>query len=80
MWYVYVLQSLKDDKFYVGSTSNLTERLWRHNAGRNLSTKHRRPFELIYSETYDNKKDAVRREFQIKRYRGGEALKKLIGN
>lgn len=78
MWFVYVLRSLKDLKFYIGSTSDLARRLQDHNAGRNNSTKHRRPFELVYHETYDNEEDAVRREFQIKRYRGGEAFKKLI--
>ena len=78
MWYAYILRSLKDGKFYTGSTSNLSERLKRYNSGRNPATKNQRPFELVYSEKYDRKEDAVRREFQIKRYKGGEAFRKLV--
>ena len=80
MWYVYILRSFRDGKFYVGSTSDLKERVRRHNAGRNVSTRHRIPFELVYSEVYDKKEDAVRREYQVKRYKGGEAFKKLISH
>lgn len=47
---VYVIRSLKDGKYYIGSTSDVEARLNYHNAGRQRSTKHRIPFELIYSE------------------------------
>ena len=80
MWYVYILRSFRDGRFYVGSTSDLKERVRRHNAGRNVSTRHRTPFELVHSEVYDTKEDAVRREYQVKRYKGGEAFKKLISH
>ena len=45
-YYVYVLRSLCDKQFYVGSTDNLTARLEKHNAGRVVSTTRRVPFEL----------------------------------
>jgi putative endonuclease len=75
---VYILRSLKDGKFYIGSTSNVKTRLSFHNAGLQRSTKSRIPFELIYSEEYNSKTEALKREKQIKSYKGGEALKKLI--
>jgi putative endonuclease len=77
-YYVYILRSLKDGKFYIGSTSDIKARLSFHNAGLQRSTKSRIPFELIYSEDYNSKTDALKREKQIKSYKGGEALKKLI--
>jgi len=46
MWYVYILRSQKDGKFYVGSTSDLIRRLREHNEGSCESTRHRRPIEL----------------------------------
>ena len=48
MYYVYVLLSLKDNKFYIGFSEDVKKRLADYNAGRNMSTKPRRPFELIY--------------------------------
>ena len=78
MWFVYVLRSLKDGRHYIGSTSNIEERVRHHNRGSNSSTKHRRPLELVYSETYNTEEEAVAREFKIKSYKGGQAFKKLI--
>ena len=78
MWHVYILKSLKDGRFYIGSTSNLEARINRHNAGGNISTKNRRPLKLIYSEIYQSKHEALRREKQIKSYKGGEGFKKII--
>ena len=77
-YYVYILLSKKDGKHYIGSTSNVGKRLLHHNSGKQKSTKHRIPFELIYNEKYDDKKNALQREKQIKSYKGGEAFKKLI--
>lgn len=59
-------------------TRNLSDRLKRHNRGANLSTKSYRPWHLVYTEKFDNKKDAWLWERQIKGYKGGEAFKKLI--
>jgi len=46
MYYVYTLRSGKDDKLYIGSTSNLKKRLKEHKEGRVQSTSYRRPLEL----------------------------------
>ena len=48
MYYVYVLQSEKDRKIYVGFTKNLEERLKLHNNGKVKSTKNRLPLKLVY--------------------------------
>ncbi len=76
--YIYILQSLKDGKYYIGSTADVTARLNFHNAGLQRSTKSRIPFKLILSEEYFSKEDALKREKQIKGWKGGEAFKKLI--
>ncbi len=47
MFYVYILQSEKDKKFYVGYSEDLEMRLRLHNNGRIKSTKNRRPFKSI---------------------------------
>lgn len=78
MHFVYILKSLKTNKYYTGSTNDIQKRLTRHNAGQNKSTKHGIPWILIYQEEFDTKQNAYKREMEIKRYKNGEAFKKII--
>jgi putative endonuclease len=76
--FVYILKSLKDSKYYIGETSDVKSRLKFHNDGLQRSTRHRIPFELILVETFDNKQIALRREKEIKSWKGGNKFKNLI--
>jgi putative endonuclease len=80
MWSVYILRSIKDNGLYIGCTSNLRRRINTHNNGENKSTKHRAPFELCYIERYASRVQAFAREKEIKSYKGGNALKRLLDN
>ena len=77
-YWVYILKSEKDNRFYIGSSSDVDARLRFHNAGLQRSTKYRIPFKLIYSELLPNKAEALKREKQIKSWKGGKAFHKLI--
>ena len=66
MYYVYVLKSKKDNKNYTGYTGDLRKRLTEHNEGKSVSTKNRRPLELIYFEGCLNSMDAKKREMYLK--------------
>ena len=66
MFYVYILISELDKKFYTGYTSDLKQRMVFHNNGECASTKNRRPLRLIYYEACLNKKDAMKREKYLK--------------
>ena len=77
-YYVYILKSRKDHKYYIGSTADVEARLKFHNAALQRSTRHRIPFILILNETFPDKASALIREKQIKNYKGGVAFKKLI--
>lgn len=78
MYYVYVLLSLKDNKFYIGFTSDLKRRLKEHNAGKNISTKSRLPLKLVYYEAHLSKTDAQRREGYFKTSKGKSTLKQML--
>lgn len=80
MYCVYVLQSKKDNKLYIGYTENLENRFSLHLNGRVLSTKNRRPLELIYYEAYTNQQDAKKREVFLKSGSGHRFLKKQLEN
>lgn len=77
-YYVYVLRSLKDGKFYTGYTSNLIRRLDEHNSGKTYSTRNRVPFELIYWEGCINQNDAMKREKYLKSSWGKRYIKNRI--
>ena len=71
----YILQSRKDEKYYYGSTSNIINRVKKHNAGGVPSTKYRRPLALHYKEEFSTKKEASQREIFFKSIDGYNWLK-----
>ena len=73
-FYVYVLESLKDQEKYIGYTNDLKRRIKEHKNGLSFSTKYRLPFKLIYYEACLNKKDAKRRESYLKTTQGRRLL------
>lgn len=67
MNYIYILKC-KDGTYYTGWTNNLEKRVQCHNAGKGAKyTKPRIPVELVYSEEFEDKTDAMRREYAIKK-------------
>ena len=78
MYYSYIIKSEKDGKNYIGSTSNINKRLVWHNEGKNVSTRFRRPFKLIYTKEFESKTEALAYERWLKKQKGGNKVKKLI--
>ena len=77
-YYVYVLQSEKDGKYYVGYTKDLNVRFEQHQKGQVQSTKSRLPFKLIYYEASISKEDALKREKHLKTFYGKMYLAKRL--
>ena len=77
-YYVYILLSKIDSKYYIGFTKDLRNRLNEHNEGKSFATKCRRPFELIFYEAYRNKYDALRREKYFKSSKGKTTLNSML--
>jgi putative endonuclease len=77
-YYVYILKSLKDGKYYIRCTSDVEAHLQFHNSGLQRSTKSRVLVELVIFETHPSKELALKREKQIKGWKGGEAFKRLV--
>ena len=68
----------KDNTLYTGWTNDLEKRLVAHNAGTGAKyTKSRRPVTMVYAEEHAEKRDAMRREAQIKRLSRREKLRLL---
>jgi putative endonuclease len=78
MYYVYVLESIKDGKWYIGHSEDPERRLEEHNSGRTISTKHRRPFKLLYKEPFRTRSEARWQERKWKTGSGHKALEKIL--
>ena len=65
-YFVFILYSQKNDRYYVGQTQNLEERLERHNIGRNKSTKSGIPWSLVHYEVVTDRSAALAKERYIK--------------
>ncbi|MDD5551090.1 MAG: GIY-YIG nuclease family protein [Candidatus Omnitrophica bacterium] len=77
-YYVYILQSIKYKKLYIGYTEDLKKRFKEHNRGLNTSTKPFLPWQLIHYEAYRHDKDAKRREKYLKTSQGSRLLKRML--
>ncbi len=78
MFFVYVIKSLKNNRFYVGHTNDVARRLLEHNSGLSKYTSISKPFELIFSEVFTTRLEAVQRELFLKSGKGREWLKNLL--
>ena len=78
VYFVYILQSLKNGSYYVGSTQDLDSRLERHNQGRSKYTKDRRPWELVFREEHPDRSSAIKRESEIKRKKSSQFIESLV--
>ena len=78
--YVYILRSVQDDFNYTGYTTNLEKRVQEHNNGKVKSTRHHKPFELVYFEGSKNQDDALHREKYLKSTYGKRYIKNRTKN
>ena len=68
MFYVYMLKSKSIKPItYVGYTSNIKKRIDLHNSGKGAKFTRGRKWVLIYKEKFKSKKEAISREYYIKR-------------
>lgn len=81
MYFIYAIYNKNVDKIYIGQTDNLEIRLKLHNDktfDKSYTSRFDGKWELIYSETVDNRKSALIREKQLKSYRGRQFIKQNI--
>lgn len=75
MHYVYIVKC-SDGTYYTGYTNDLEKRLFAHNAGKGAKyTKNRIPVEVVYFEEYEDKSEAMKREYAIKQLTRGQKEK-----
>ncbi len=79
MYIVYILYSQSLDRFYVGFTNDLTRRLAEHNRIKGKYTDSGIPWEIVYSEKFTSKSEAMIREQFIKSKKSHSFIQELTG-
>ncbi|MBM4170713.1 MAG: GIY-YIG nuclease family protein [Ignavibacteria bacterium] len=77
-YFVYVLYSDLFKRTYTGQTNNLNSRLILHNKGRVKSTKSFCPWEVIYSEEFETRAQAMVKEKWFKNSTGKKKIAELL--
>jgi len=78
MYYVYIIESIKNSELHIGYTSDLKKRIREHNQGENESTRRYLPWQPIYYEACLNMQDAKRREKYLKTSQGRRLIKRRL--
>ncbi|OGF73800.1 hypothetical protein A2Z63_00550 [Candidatus Giovannonibacteria bacterium RIFCSPLOWO2_02_44_8] len=80
MSFIYFLRSKSDGRIYIGSTSNLEQRL-RHHFGKSTpSTKRFGEIELVFKQEYQTLKDARSIEKKLKKLKRKDYIEKIISD
>lgn len=79
-WYVYIV-SCSDGSLYTGTTNDLERRIYQHNASKAGAryTRSRRPVELVYYETVDDRSEACRKEYKIRKLPAMDKIGLIVG-
>ncbi len=85
MFYAYVIYNSERQRIYIGQTSDLEKRLQRHNGvlknkSKSFTSKNSGIWRLIYTEQFKTRPEAIKKEKQLKSFRGREFVKKFIAN
>ena len=78
MFTVYVIYSHKHNKIYIGQTCDIKNRLDEHNSDLSNHTKKFIPWKIIYTEEYQSRAEAMKREKQLKSSRGRSFIWKVL--
>ena len=79
MYYVYVLYSESFNRYYIGCTKDIKNRLERHNAGHTPSTKAYYPWILVFSQSFNTLAEARKRELEIKGWKNSTYMSQALG-
>ncbi|MDO8664168.1 MAG: GIY-YIG nuclease family protein [Candidatus Liptonbacteria bacterium] len=78
MYSVYILQSDKNGRYYIGSTNDVERRLAEHNAGKTKSLRFILPVRIVFTKEFESLKDARRAEIKLKKFKNRNIIERII--
>ncbi len=81
MFYVYILRS-ENNKLYIGQTNCIVKRQEYHNwgIGAKFTSQNKGSFKIVYTEEFSSRKDAMKREIQLKKWSRAKKEALIVGN
>ena len=79
MFYIYIIYSKTSDVYYKGFSEDISQRLLYHNENKSRYTANKGPWELVYSKSFETKKEALIEELRLKKL-NRKSLEALINN
>ena len=80
MHYIYILESEKNGRYYIGSTNNLERRLAEHNGGKTKSLKYIRPLKVVFKQEFATIGEVRSWEIRLKKLKSRKLLAEIIEN
>ena len=77
---VYILYSDVLGQYYISHTADIEDRLYRHINSGSKATKKANDWRIVYTEGFQSKSEAVKREFEIKRKKSRKYVEWLINS
>ncbi len=78
MYFVYILQSEKNGKYYIGSTSNLERRILEHNSGKTRSLKYLIPLKVVFKKKFETINEAIKIERKLKIMKNRSIIEQIV--
>jgi putative endonuclease len=79
-YFIYIIYNNSLDKFYIGQTDNLERRVFEHNNGLSgYTSRFKGNWNLLYSEIFDSRAEAMKREKFLKKQKSKVFYRKLCG-
>jgi putative endonuclease len=78
MYWIYIIKSSSANRYYIGQTANLKNRIHHHNAGREKYTRIASDWQLVFSKEYQTRTQAQKVENFIKKQKSKAFIEKII--
>ena len=80
MFLVYILFSQTLGKFYIGMTSDIEKRMQKHLENHDGFTSNAKDWKIVFTQEFDDKSSALKREAQIKNWKSKKMILNLISS
>jgi len=75
---LYIIESIKNKSYYIGSAKDVERRVGQHNSGNVKATKYKRPYKLVFSQSFNTIEKAREAERKIKKWKRSDFIEKII--
>lgn len=80
MGFVYILQSEKTGRYYIGSTNDIHRRVKEHNTGHTVSLQNQRPLRVVFQKEYNTILEARKMERRLKISKSRRIIERIISD